>query len=351
MAAAAPDRFAVLTVDHEGAAAFDAAARCRVERLPARMLLPGRPLVRAVDDLAAEIGAGLVVLDPALPAGLVGLRLSRPYGLVLHGAEVTVPARLAGLRLPLGRVIAGASLVITAGCYPLAEAQRVVGEKLPPAVVVPPGVDTERFRPLDEAGRAAARARLGIPPQALLVTGVSRLVPRKGFDVLIEAVGALAGELPRLHCVIGGSGRDRSRLAGVARGARAPVRLLGRVGEDDLPLLYGCSDVFAMLCRTRWLGLEQEGYGMVFNEAAAAGVASLAGRSGGSDEAVLDGETGVVVQRPGDVRLVTEALRRLLVESAWRRRLGDAARRRAEVELGWEGLAHRLDKALAAAGG
>jgi phosphatidylinositol alpha-1,6-mannosyltransferase len=346
-----PERFSVLTIANEGAAAFDASAGCRIERLPARMLLPGRRLAAAVERLAADTGAGLVVLDPALPAGLVGERLGLPYAVVLHGAEVTVPARLPALSRLLARVIGGATLAISAGGYPLAEAARLLGSRMPPAVVVPPAVDSDRFRPLDESERSATRARLGLPPQALVVTGVSRLVPRKGFDVLIEAVGALAPDFPRLHCAIAGTGRDAGRLSSLARSSRAPVQFLGRVADEDLPALYGCSDLFAMLCRTRWLGLEQEGYGMVFTEAAAAGVASVAGRSGGSAEAVLDGVTGLVVDRPGDLRLVTDALRAMLVDGELRRRCGMAGRRRAEEELSWDASAARLFAALEHAGG
>ena len=76
------------------------------------------------------------------------------------------------------------------------------------------------------------------------------------------------------------------------------MRFLGRVPNDDLPALYGCADVYTMLCRNRWGGLEQEGFGIVFLEAAACGVPQVAGDSGGAAEAVADGETGIVVRRP-----------------------------------------------------
>ena len=78
------------------------------------------------------------------------------------------------------------------------------------------------------------------------------------------------------------------------------MRLLGRVPSPDLPGLYACADVFALCCRSRWGGLEQEGFGIVFLEAAAAGIPSVAGDSGGSAEAVIDGETGFVVRDPSD---------------------------------------------------
>jgi phosphatidylinositol alpha-1,6-mannosyltransferase len=113
------------------------------------------------------------------------------------------------------------------------------------------------------------------------------------------------------------------------------------VPDADLPALYGCADVYAMVCRNRWAGLEQEGFGIVFLEAAACGVPSVAGRSGGSHEAVVDGETGLVVD-PSDVTATRDALARLLGDDELRRRLGAAAQRRAETEFSYDTLAARL---------
>jgi phosphatidylinositol alpha-1,6-mannosyltransferase len=129
---------------------------------------------------------------------------------------------------------------------------------------------------------------------------------------------------------------------------KAPVRFLGRVSNDDLPMLYGCADVFTMLCRTRWAGLEQEGFGVVFLEAAACGVPQVAGDSGGAAEAVADGETGIVVRHPDDVDEVVAALDRLLDDDALRARMGRAARRRAETEFSHDVLTRRLGRALGA---
>ena len=130
---------------------------------------------------------------------------------------------------------------------------------------------------------------------------VSRLVPRKGMDVLIDAAVRLRTDVPDLTVAIAGRGRDSDRLAGRIAEYGAPVRLLGGCPTPTCPALVGAADVFAMLCRNRWLGLEQEGFGIVFLEAAAAGVPQVAGASGGAGEAVADGETGLVVRRPTDV--------------------------------------------------
>jgi phosphatidylinositol alpha-1,6-mannosyltransferase len=126
----------------------------------------------------------------------------------------------------------------------------------------------------------------------------------------------------------------------------APVRLTGGVSDADLPRLVGAADVFAMLCRNRWLGLEQEGFGIVFLEAAAAGVPQVAGASGGAGEAVEDGVTGVLVRRPTEATDVARAIAGLLDDPVRRARMGEAARGRAEASFDYDLLASRLAKSL-----
>jgi phosphatidylinositol alpha-1,6-mannosyltransferase len=339
-----PSGVTVLTTPHPDAAAFDAEQPYRVVRTRESVLWPTPSLARRIEALADEVGAGLVVLDPALPVGLLGPRLSRPYGLVLHGAEVTVPGRLPASRRLLGHVLRGARVVIAAGGYPAAEGERAAGRPLP-ITIVPPGIDPEAFHPLGAEEKVKARARLGLPEAGRLVVSLSRLVPRKGMDVLIRAAASLAPARPDLTVAIAGGGRDRARLDRLVAETGAPVRLLGRVPEADKPDLYGCADVFAMLCRNRWAGLEQEGFGIVFLEAAACGVPAVAGDSGGAAEAVEDGRTGFVVRRPADVEAVGAALATLLDDPERRAALGAEARRRA-AGLSYDVLATRLAAVL-----
>ena len=335
------DDIAVHTTPHAGAPVFDADQAFVVTRSREPVLLPTPTVVRRVRNLAERQGAELVVGDPALPVGHAGRRVGRPYAVVLHGSEVTVPGRLPVARSMLARVLRGASLVICAGNYPAGEAERAAGCTLP-TVVVPPGVDTDRFRPLDEAERASVRRELGLPVDAPLVVSVSRLVPRKGMDTLIRAAARLGRTEPDLVVAIAGSGRDRRRLEGLVASTGAPVRLLGRVPEELLPGLYGAGDVFAMLCRSRWGGLEQEGFGIVFLEAAAAGVPQVAGESGGAAEAVAHERTGLVMGRPDAVERVVRTLSDLLGDEKRRAEMGREARRRAEAEFSYDVLARRL---------
>jgi phosphatidylinositol alpha-1,6-mannosyltransferase len=335
-----PGETHVLTTPYAGDRAFDARQEFTIERARQRVLFPTRSLARRVDDLAADIDAAVVFLDPMLPLGALGARLDRArYVVVTHGGEVTLPGRVPGSRALARRVLDRAAGIVAAGNYPAREAVRAAGHALP-GVVIPPGVDTDRFRPLDAPERAEVRARLGLDVARPIVLGVSRLVPRKGFDVLLDAA---AGLDPSIQIVLVGGGRDRARLERRASrlGIAGRVRFLGRVPDHELANVYASADVFAMPCRDRWGGLEAEGFGIVFLEAAACGVPSIAGRAGGAPAAIAAGATGFLGD-PRDAGELRTVLTKLVDDSALRARVGKAARDRAERDFSYDRLVERL---------
>jgi phosphatidylinositol alpha-1,6-mannosyltransferase len=324
----------VLTTSFPGASEWDRAQDCRVERVTEKALLPTRRVRARIDALAREIDADVIFVDPMLPIGFVGPKLTAaPYVVVAHGAEITWYGRLPVTRPWARRVLRGAAGIVAAGNYPAREAIRAAGRPLA-GVIIPPGVDVDRFHAIDDDERKLTRARHDLDPDRPLVLGLSRLVPRKGFDIVIDACAAIDG----VQLAIAGAGRDRKRLE---RRGGGRVRFLGRVPDADLPALYGAADVFAMCCRERWGGLEAEGFGIVFLEAAACGVPAVAGRSGGAHEAVADRETGFVVA-PKDTDAVRAALRELLSDDALRGRMAQAARARAVETFDYELLVQPL---------
>ncbi|MEI8269370.1 MAG: glycosyltransferase family 4 protein, partial [Acidimicrobiaceae bacterium] len=254
--------------------------------------------------------------------------------------------RLPLIASSLRYILRHASVAVCAGTYPEQEARRNAGEYMPPVVQIPPGVDTNRFVPLEASRREEVRKKLGVDPDALLVSSYSRLVPRKGMDTLIKASAKLKVNIPNLQVAIGGSGRDRERLEKLAKKLKAPVVFLGRVADDDLSPWLGASDLMVMDCRSRWLGLEQEGFGIVFVEAAASGVAQIAGRSGGSHEAVLDGVTGTVVAKSRSTQALAVAMGELLLDNEQRSRFAAQARLMSEERFDWNALALRLGNGL-----
>ena len=339
------DRFAVLTSPYDGAEEFDAGEPYRIERTREPFLLPHPWMVKQINDLADDFGADLVVLDPAVPLGLVGPSLKLPYDLVLHGAEVTVPGRLPGSKQALAYTLKRARHIIAAGGYPAAEAEHAAGRPLP-TTVVPCGVDPERFRVMSNTERVEAREHFGLPVDAELIMAISRLVPRKGFDTAIRAVNRIKHRRPDLLLVIGGSGREEQRLKRLAEELDAPVRFTGRIPHLDVQRFYGCADLFTMLCRNRWGGLEQEGFGIVFIEAASCGIPQIAGDSGGAAEAVAHGETGLVIDDPEDVQAVANTFETLLDDDELRRTMGERSRERVESDFAYDVLARRLGDTL-----
>jgi phosphatidylinositol alpha-1,6-mannosyltransferase len=344
-----PGRGVVLTASsHPDAEQFDNSSDIVMERVSAKTLFfPTRRALREIEAAITRHQPELVLLDPAWPLGLLGPRLSRPYGVIIHGAEVTAPGRLPLIASTLRYVLRHATVVISAGGYSEAEARRIVADRMPPVVQIPPGVDTTRFRPLDASRRSEVRQSLGLGNDAMLVSSYSRLVPRKGMDTLIRASAKLQSDFPTIHVTIGGVGRDSKRLEKLAQSTKAPVTFLGRVPDDQLSDWLGASDLMVMDCRSRWFGLEQEGFGIVFVEAAATGTAQIAGRSGGSHEAVLDGVTGTVVDNSRSVSSLVGAMSELLGDNERRRRYGEQSRLVAVERFDWEILATKLGEGLA----
>jgi phosphatidylinositol alpha-1,6-mannosyltransferase len=337
-------RAVVLTASsHEHAAAFDESSEIVVERVSSSTLfLPSWRAYRAIEAAIKRHQPELVLLDPAWPLGLLGPRLSRPYGVILHGAEVTIPGRIPLVASSLRYVLRRARVAICAGSFPEEEAQRNAADHLCPVVQIPPGVDTQRFVPIDRDRRCAVREKMGFRDDEFLVASYSRLVPRKGMDTLIRASARLRERYPQLRVVIGGAGRDQKRLERLVAKLHAPVTFLGRVDDDLLPQWLAASDLMVMDCRSRWFGLEQEGFGIVFVEAAACGVAQIAGRSGGSHDAVRDGETGIVLDNPRSVADLAAAVSSLIDDDERRIRYGLMARDVAVREFSWDRLSRVL---------
>ena len=336
-----PDTFQIHTTPYSGAEVFDAQYDYTAIRSTEPVLLPYPWLTKRLDEAAASFGADLHVIDPAVPLGVIGSSLAQPYAVVLHGAEVTIPGRLPGTSQVLARVLDNATAVISAGEYALAEAERTVGRPLT-SVVIPPGVDVDRFAPTTPEEQRVIREKYNIAAEAPFIFSLSRLVPRKGMDTLIKVAARLHTTYPDLEVCIAGGGREEKRLAQLIARTGAPVRLLGRVSEEDKAQLLSAADIFAMLCRNRWGGLEQEGFGIVFVEAAASGTPQIAGSSGGADEAVLDGVTGLVTPQNATISEVVDTFRSLLDDPVKRVEMSEAGRTRAESSFSYDILAQRL---------
>lgn len=207
---------------------------------------------------------------------------------------------------------------------------------------VPNAIDLaeyRRTRPVEDA-----KARLGVPAGRMVIGAVGRLSAEKGYPLLVQALGELRREGVDAELWIVGEGDQRRRLETLVRrlALSERVRLLGY--RADTIDLYEAMDVFASSSL-------REGLPNVVLEAMALGLAVVCTRVAGVPQVIRSGEEGLVV-RPGSVAELTEGLRRLLGDSATRRRLGSAARRAVQAGYGLPGRMERIraiyDGALAA---
>jgi len=325
-----------------GDAAFDAAQPFPVVRHPSRLLLPTPAATRAVRAVARADDCDRVWFGAAAPLGLMAGSLGLRSVASTHGHEVGW-ALLPGARQALARIGRQVDVVTYLGPY--------TRERLEPAMPgadlqqLSSGVDTAVFRP--GAGGDVVRRRLGLSDRPVVVC-VSRLVPRKGQDVLIRALPLIQQQVPGAAVLCVGGGPDAPRLQALAAstGVADDVVLTGSVPWTELPAHYDAGDVFAMPCRTRRRGLEVEGLGIVYLEASATGLPVVAGRSGGSPDAVLEGETGYVVDGTS-VEQVASAVGGLLADPLRSKALGAAGRAWVERDWRWEVMAARLRQLLA----
>ncbi|WP_353387386.1 glycosyltransferase family 4 protein [Thermobispora bispora] len=339
-----PDSVVVYAPRWTGCEEFDARQPYRVVRHPTTLMLPTWPVARRAADLV-EKGA-TVVFGAAAPLGLLApvMRAAGAARIVMitHGHEASW-ARLPGARRILRRIGAGADVVTYLGDFTRRHLARVIPEgKL---VRLAPGVDTDAFRP--GAGGEAVRRALHLGDRPVVVC-VSRLVPRKGQDMLIRAWPMVLRRVPDAVLLIVGDGPSRRSLERAVTRARlwSSVVFAGPVRWSELPAYYDAGDVFAMPCRTRLGGIDVEGLGIVYLEASATGLPVVAGSSGGAPEAVRHGETGLVVdgRSPGEI---ADALAGLLTDPERAREMGRRGRDWVEREWRWDLVTTRFAGLLA----
>ena len=330
-----------------GATEFDAQQSFPVVRHPGSLMLPVPTVARQARRLVAEHRLEAVWFGAAAPLALLTGTLRRA-GVTravasTHGHEVgwsMIPGARQALR-SIGRQVDVVTFVsryargrISAALGPLAALE-----------YLPPGVDTDLFRP-DPAAREALRSTLGLGDRPVLAC-ISRLVARKGQDMLIRALPDILRAVPDAVLLIVGNGPDRAALERQAadRGLGAHVVFTGPVPWADLPAHYAVADVFAMPCRTRGGGLDVEGLGIVFLEASAAGLPVIAGDSGGAPETVQQDHTGVVVDGR-DVPAIAAAATRLLLDRPLAQTWGTAGRKWITSTWDWQRSADRLAQLL-----
>ncbi|OBK62990.1 alpha-(1-2)-phosphatidylinositol mannosyltransferase [Mycobacterium gordonae] len=330
----------------KGAEVFDEAAQSagyRVVRHPTTLMLPVPTVDTRMRRLIEEQHIDTVWFGAAAPLALLAPR-ARQAGATrvlasTHGHEV------GWSMLPVAR-----SVLRSIGDHTdvVTFVSRYTRSRFAPAFgpnaaleYLPPGVDSDRFRP-DPAARAELRRRYRLGERPTVVC-LSRLVPRKGQDMLIKALPSIRRRVDGAALLIVGGGPYLETLRKLTREYEVEdhVTFTGGVPGDELPAHHAMADVFAMPCRTRGAGMDVEGLGIVFLEASAAGIPVVAGDSGGAPEAVQHNKTGLVIDG-NSVEEVGEAVTELLTDRDRAAAMGAAGREWVRTQWRWDLLAARL---------
>jgi phosphatidylinositol alpha-1,6-mannosyltransferase len=330
-----------------GAARFDAEQPFEVVREDTSVLLPKPSVAKRAAALAREHDCDTVWFGAAAPLGLLAGGLRRNAGItravaITHGHEIGWAA-LPGARQLLRRIARDNDVITYLGDYQRARLDRAL-HGLTSLQRLAPGVDVDAFHPGVDG--SAVRERYGLGERPVVVC-VSRLVPRKGQDMLIRALPAIRRRVPEAALLLVSGGPYRTKLEALARsaGVSSDVIFTGSVPWAELPAHYAAGDVYAMPCRTRAAGLDVEGLGIVYLEASATGLPVVGGDSGGAPDALLEGETGYVVGGR-DVDALADRVAELLSDPVKAKAMGVAGRAWVEREWRWEAQAARMARIL-----
>lgn len=339
----------VLAPRHRDAAAFDRTFPHQVVRWPVFPMLPSPRLAREVARLCDREGADAVLFGASMPLALIAGAVARRTGLPIiactHGVEPGV-AQIPGVRLLMKYIATHVTMLTVVSRWSEQHLRGAIGPS-PRIEHLPSGIDAERFHAAVSPDAVRRRHRLGERP---VVVCVARLVARKGQDQLIRALPQIVAECPAATLLIVGDGPDRGRLERLVTDTRMSERVVftGMVPYEDVPQYIAAGDIFAMPCGSRYFGLEMDALPAVFLQAAAVGRATIAGRAGGSPEAVLHEQTGLVVDEQSPTA-VAEAVVSLLKSPQVAQGMAARGLHRVHTGFTWPMMAGRLQSWLAEA--
>lgn len=336
-----PDDVVVLTSKHTGWQEFDKQEKYPIFRHNTQMLLPTKAVGDQAITIIKEFNCDRVLFGASAPLGLLVNRLKN-HGIkktvaITHGHEVGW-AFTPGLKQTFQKIVKDVDKLTYLTKFTFEQiSEAISSDQLEKFEQLTPGIDINMFNPENKTNgqsqKIRERFRLGNKP---VVVCVSRLMARKGQDTLIEVWPEVLKKVPDAHLLIVGGGSLKQSLHKKTfdNNVHTSVTITGAVDWKELPGFYAAGDVFAMPVRTRNLGFDVEGLGIVYLEASATGIPVIAGNSGGAPEAVIDGVTGFVLN-PNNQMILAEKIIELLLNKELSNRLGKQGRSWIEKQWQW----------------
>ena len=331
----------VYTSWQDNAASYDAEWRSKfgveVIRDRSKILLPTPRVALALRKIIRTRGIATAAFGAAAPLGLLSASMKRAgvkrSVALTHGHEVWW-AKVFPFNLLLRRIGSTVDVLTYLGEFTQSAISKALSSNAQRAMVkIAPGIDTDHFAPTDAS---ILRRSLGLEDKKVIVS-VGRLVHRKGQDYLIQSMPLILRQVPNAHLLLVGQGPYLEHLQKLVKGhgLENSVTFIGRVDYKELPQYLCVGDIFAMPSRSRLMGLEVEGLGIVYLEASSCGLPVLAGNSGGAPDAVKQSETGLVVSGTDEKQIASAAIE-LLNNSDSSKKMGLAGRQWIVNNWRWE---------------
>ena len=345
-----PESVTVLTSNWEGAAEFDAAQDFKIVRANTQTLVPSKSTLSMAREIVVAENITRVLFGAAAPLGLLAAPL-RKLGVtnivgMTQGHE-TGWAMTPGTRQALRKIGNDTDYLTYISEY----THKKIAKALSPSAAarmrrIVPGVDSTEFSPDNLSSGNQLRTELGWIDRPVIVC-VSRLMARKGQDELIRALPIIQQTVANASLIIVGDGPYRKDLERLVKklGLENFVHLTGKVSQTELSKWYAAGDVFAMPCRTRMGGWDVEGLGIVFLEGSATGLPVIVGDSGGAVDAVIDGETGYLVDGTNTAEIAGR-IAYLFANPDIAKKMGEAGRNWVTQEWTWDQNFKKLDGLL-----
>ena len=345
-----PESVTVLTSNWEGAAEFDAAQDFKIVRANTQTLVPSKSTLSMAREIVVAENITRVLFGAAAPLGLLAAPL-RKLGVtnivgMTQGHE-TGWAMTPGTRQALRKIGNDTDYLTYISEY----THKKIAKALSPDAAarmrrIVPGVDSTEFSPDNLSSGNQLRTELGWIDRPVIVC-VSRLMARKGQDELIRALPIIQQTVANASLIIVGDGPYRKDLERLVKklGLENFVHLTGKVSQAELSKWYAAGDVFAMPCRTRMVGWDVEGLGIVFLEGSATGLPVIVGDSGGAVDAVIDGETGYLVDGTNTAEIAGR-IAYLFANPDIAKKMGEAGRKWVTQEWTWDQNFKKLDGLL-----
>ena len=345
-----PESVTVLTSNWEGAAEFDAAQDFKIVRANTQTLVPSKSTLSMAREIVVAENITRVLFGAAAPLGLLAAPL-RKLGVtnivgMTQGHE-TGWAMTPGTRQALRKIGNDTDYLTYISEY----THKKIAKALSPSAAarmrrIVPGVDSTEFSPDNLSSGNQLRTELGWIDRPVIVC-VSRLMARKGQDELIRALPMIQQTVANASLIIVGDGPYRKDLERLVKklGLENFVHLTGKVSQTELSKWYAAGDIFAMPCRTRMGGWDVEGLGIVFLEGSATGLPVIVGDSGGAVDAVIDGETGFLVDGTNSAE-IADRIAYFFANPDVAKNMGEAGRNWVTQEWTWDQSFKKLDGLL-----